>query len=505
MAPRKGDQRPAVTNLNELKSDIIVGKPVKIRKDALEDLIAFFRNPAFQHLHESLKNKEYHGLFEALFKAALDDKEAFLHGKNNQKSSNAAHERLTSCAKALREIVTKGVSKLRSNTMRAVIDHIMDTLPNRDDEFFEPIAQDYMQTLVVLFGSPIYVESLAFHVFDDPNENGWVVCMDFFIRRIRHLLDGADTSSGPGLVGRDSPAPGTARHSSVGPSSVRSRLLDQHGSGQIQRNDLLAPLECLLSLVSASNAPSNLRQHEVSDVVLRILRLPLKLDKLHRIAFAILNRVLCQTAGNDVLLGLAQTRELVPLLSYWWQPRTLDNDELLFAVRDEILKTIHATNLYLDSLLQDDSSAFLLGQVEDLLDVLWGEYSQRNHRSRLRLDDLTFSSMSPSSDHFRTNIFAIRPFSRDAERRWALMEVMSRLEYIFLRHAGSNPQRPPTDDEQPRKRQKTAGGSNRIHHMLLSSDVTIKLTALQLVPFFLPLSSPDEEEILAIVEDLLRK
>lgn len=387
--------------------------------------------------------------------------------------------------------------------MRAVIDHIMDTLPIRDDKFFEPLAQDYMQTLVVLFGCPIYVESLAFHVFDDPDENGWVVCMDFFIRRIRNLLDGAATSSGPGLAGRDSPAPGTARHSSVGPSSVRSRLPDQHGSGQIQRNDLLAPLECLLLLVSASNAPCNLRQHEVSDVVLRILRSPLKLDKLHRIAFAILNRVLCQTAGNDILLGLAQTRELVPLLSYWWQPRTLDNDELLFAVRDEILKTIHATNLYLDSLLQDDSSAVLLGQVEELLDALWGEYSQRNHRSRLRLDDLTFSSMFSSSDHFRTNIFAIRPFFQDAERRWALMEVMSHLEYIYLRHSVNNLQRPTTEDEQPRKRQKTAGGSNRIHHMLLSSDVATRLTALQLVPFFLPLSNPDEEELLAIVEDLV--
>lgn len=433
----------------------------------------------------------------------MDDKESFLHGKPGQKASNAANERLNSCGKALREIVAHGISKLKGNTIRAVLDHIMDTLPDRDGNFFEPLVQDYMPTLVILFGNSAYVESLAFQLFENPKTNGWVVCMDFFIRRIRYLLDGADTSFSPGPVSRDSPAPGIAYHSSVAPSSARSRLLHQHGSGQVQRNDLLAPLECILLLVSASNAPCDLRQQETMEVVLGILRLRLKLDKLHRIALAILNRIFLQNCGNDVVLGQTQTRELVPLLSYWWQPRTLDNDELLFAVRDEILKTIHASHLYLESLLQDGSSTALLSQVEDLLDVLWGEYSQRNHRSRLRLDDLTFSSMAPSSDHFSTNTFAIRPFAQDAERRWALVEVMSRLEYIFLRYNRSHSQRPTTEEEQPRKKQRISGGANRMHQMLLSSDAGIQLTALQLVPFFLPLVNPEEEEILSVVETLM--
>lgn len=432
----------------------------------------------------------------------MDDKETFLNGSSGQKSSNTANERLSNCGKALREIITYGISKLRVNTMKAVVDHIMDTLPNRDEEFFEPLAQDYVQTLVVIFGSPVFVESLSFHLFDDPDANGWVLCVDFFVRRICHLLDSADTSMF-GIVSRDSPAPGTARQSSVGPSSSRSRLLHQHGSGQVQRNDLLAPLECLFSLVSAPNAPCNLRQQELSGIVMRILRLRLKLDKLHKIALAILNEVFLQTAGKDVNLGLAQTRELVPLLSYWWQPRTLDNDELLFAVRDEIMKIIHATHLYLDSLLWDDSSAGLLSQVEDLMDVLWGEYSQRNHRSRLRLDDLTFSSMRPMSQYFSTNTFAMRSFAQGAERRWALIEVMSRLECIFLRHSSDHSQRPATESEQPRKKLRVVGNSSRIHQVLRSSDVSSKLTALQLVPFFLPLSGPAEEEILSVLEDLV--
>lgn len=39
MAPKKkGEERPTVTNLNDLKRDIIVGKPVGDRKQALEGM-----------------------------------------------------------------------------------------------------------------------------------------------------------------------------------------------------------------------------------------------------------------------------------------------------------------------------------------------------------------------------------------------------------------------------------------------------------------------------------
>lgn len=445
-------------------------------------------------LSEALKDKEYHSICEALFQAALADKTVLLSGKGIGKAS----ERLGYCGKALRETVTHGISKFKGRTVRAIIDHITDTLPTYDGDFFEPLAQDYMQTLVIILDSPTHVENLALK-----GGAGWEQCVMFLVDRICNLLDGAESAPASVLMGRDSPAPGTARHSSVGPSSARSRLGTQRGAVQVQRNDLLSLLQCLQSLVSAPNAPCMSKRQEVADAVLRVLQLRFDLDKLHRFAFSILNRILLQTAGDDPALGQHLTRELVPLLGYWWQRRTLDKDELQFLVRDEMLKTMHAVSVYLDYLLQDDPAAALLQQLEELLDELWGEYSSRNPRARLQLDDVTFSSLKASTGHFSTGLFALKPFRQHAERRWAFVEVMSRLEFIFLQHSKCNSQRLMTEDSQPRKRQRRAGGANRIHQKMLSSDAATKLTSLQLLPFFLPVSNLDQDEILTVMEDLL--
>lgn len=442
-----------------------------------------------------LKNKEYHGLCEALFHAALADKQVLLTGKSGVKTANT---RLDLCARALRDTIANGVTKLRGNTVKAVIDHIIDTLPDPDGSFFEPLARNYIQTLETLLANPVHVENLA--LLDG---EGWLKCVDFFIAEISRLFEGVDSSlAGLGFVGRESPVPGTA-HSSIIPSNGRLRNLSQRGTGHPQQNDLLPLIQCLLSLMSAPNAPYMIRRQEISDSVLRVLRLRLNFGKLHRLAFATLNCLILQTAGDDPTLGRTLTVELLPLLSYWWQPRTLDNDELLFSVRDEMLKTIHSIHLYLDSLLHEASSATLLSNVEDLLDNLWSEYSQRSHHSRLRLDDLLFSSITLPPSHFSTSSFTLRPFNQDAERRWALVETIAQLEDIFIRHTRDNSQRPGSGDEQPRKKQRIAGGSHRIHQKMLSSDSAVTLTALQLIPFFLPRNSASGDDISIIVDDLI--
>lgn len=428
----------------------------------------------------------------------MTDKQLLLSGKSSAKTTN---ERLDICGKALRDTVTHGIAKLKANTVRAVIGHITDILPDPDGDFFQPLARDYIQTLVVLLGHPVHVENLA--VFD---ASGWLLCIDFVVARISRLMEDAESSPfGLSLVSRASPAPGTTRQSSGNNLNGRSRNSSQRVGGQLQQNDLTPLMQCLLSLVSTCNAPCLTRRHEITNTVFGILRLRLNFGKLQRVAFATLNCILLKTAGDDPALGRTITTEIIPLLGYWWQPRAIDNDELLFSVRDEMLKTIHGIHLYLDSILQDASSAALLGEVEDLLDSFWAEYSQRSHQSRLRLDDLTFSSLLLPTGHFSTNLFALRPFTQDAERRWAVVEMMSSLESIFQRQACGNSQRPSGEslDMQPRKKQRFVGGSNRLHRKMLSFELAHKMTAFQLIPFFLPHSKPSAEDILAIVDDLM--
>lgn len=446
-----------------------------------------------------MKSKEYHGLLEALFQVALTDKIVCRQPKRT--GHKTALGRLALCGQALRLVVAQGVSKLKANTVRALFDHMADILPENDNDFFEPLAREYFGVLVIVLEHAVHVENLALM-----DAGGWLACADLVVTRLSRLLEDSESSnSGPGLISRDSPAPGTARQSSVARATGPSRISSQRGLVQLTQSEVSSLVECLLSLVSAANAPCMERRQEISSVVLNVLRLRLNFGKVQRTAFATLNCILLKTAGDDPGFGREITMQIVPLLSYWWQPRALDNDELLFFVRDEMLKTIHVVHLYLDSLLQEPSSAALLGAVEDLLDSLWAEYSQRSLQSRLRLEDLTFSSMALPSGHFSTTLFALRPFTEDAERRWAAVETLSRLEAIFLRHASGNSQRPSigNDDVQPRKKQRFAGGAHRVHRKLLSSDAAVRLSALQLIPFFLPSSIASAGEIFTFVDDLL--
>lgn len=448
------------------------------------------------HRSAALKSKEYHGLFEAIFYAVLADKPVALKGA---KGSKSATDRLDLCGKALYATAAYGISKLKPNTLKAVIDHILDTLPDRNGELFKPLARDYSRTVAVLLSYPPHLENLAIS-----DASGWLACVDFAVTGILRLLEGTGlTPFAVALSDRESPAPNSGIPSSASHANGRSQTVKHRVSSSLLQSELPSLVQCLLSLMSASNAFYLERSKQIYDVVLLILRLRIHSQKLNRMLFAILNNILSRTVGNDPAVGRAIATEVVPLLRYCWQPRAIDNDEMLFSVRDEMLKTMHGVHLYIDSLLQDGSSSTLLDDVEDLLDTLWTEYSRRSQQSRLRQEDLTFSSAPVPAGHFRTPLFALRPFAQDAERRWAMIESMSCLEIMVLRHAKSTNRRPDTTEEQPRKRQRLSGGTYRMQQKMMSSDDSVKLTALQLLPFYLPTSTITAEDLAEFVDNLM--
>lgn len=413
---------------------------------------------------------------------------------NEKTGASTARKRASQCAEALRDTVKHGLTRLKRKTVRAVVDHVTQILSNRKGEFFEPLAQDYIQALVVLLSYPVHVEGLA----AIEGSQGWYDCVDFCVDNISRLLENADQDTA--FISRDSPGPGTGTH-----STARSgRSSTQRGATQIQQSKDVQPLvQCLLSLVSAANAPLLDRRQEVSNAVVRVLQLKVSLSLLHKVAFATLNCILSSTSGDDPALGRTLTRELVPLLGHWWQPRSLNQDDMLLSVRDEMLKMIHGLHLYLDSLAQDDSDGLVLRDIESLVETLWTEYSLRDPRTRLQLDDLTFSATPLPSEYFTTDLFGLRPFNMAAERRWALVDVIALLEEIFLRYSRRRLQRPTTEEEQPRKKRRMAGDSHRIHQKMLSLESGVKLTAIQLLPFFLPRCAATAEDVSNTIDDLM--
>ncbi|KAF0322905.1 ataxia telangiectasia mutated [Colletotrichum asianum] len=465
----------------------ISGGTLKERGAGLDDLIFLLDKKGKTAALTDLGDKHYHRIFEGLFRCAIAEKQNFYGGKRT--TAAAAGSRLSKCAEALRLAVAHGASKLKRKTLIAVIDHITQTLPGpgEDADFVEPLLKDYVRSLAALLGHQPNSEHLA--ILD---ADGWLACVDFCIDTVSRYLENADRDS----VSRASPAPGTA---SMGFSTGRSTNPSQRVTGQIHRGTVQDLLHCIYLLVIPPNAPLWRRTKDLSKTLIQILHVRhVGLGQITQLAFASINVLLAATQTDDLSRASSLTRDLVPLVSHWWQGRTVSQDEMLNSVRDEMLKTIFLTHLHLECLVfQEDDH--VLKDIEDLIDSLWQEYSRRDLRSQLQLEDLTFVTHRLPQDYFTIELFGLRPHNRDGERRWALVQNLAILERILWK--ARKQQRSQSPDEQPRKKRKTH--TSRIQEYLQSHNSATQRTALQLVPFLLNLGTYTTTEIAELLPNVI--
>ncbi|KAK4238937.1 hypothetical protein C8A03DRAFT_32994 [Achaetomium macrosporum] len=453
------------------------------RKDAVEGephLLDHFANP--------FDDKSYHSLYEALFGCALLEKESYFGSRKSTKSTANASARLVKCAEALRMAVRHGTTTIKRKTAKAIIDHITQVLPGPEGTYIAPLLKDYVKALGTLLDFSANVEHLAAF-----SGESWETCVNFCVEALSRYLESGDRDSAS--LSRASPAPGTTtRSGSVGVSQ---------GSGQIGSQVALDFLTCLNSLVSASNAPVPRKADKISNVVLQILQLrQMRVGELQKAAFSTFNIIFQHIQADDVSLAKRLVKSLIPLVSHWWQPRALSRDAMLNSIRDEMLKTIYGTHLYVESLLRESSDDAFFQDVEDLLDALWSDYSRREERARLQLDDVTFTGMRLPADHPSTAVFSLRPYNQAGEQNWALLENLAILEAAYSRYSQRVHSQQQPENGQPRKRRRMAGSSNRIHQKLQSLDPAVRLSALQLIPFLSRQEHLSLEDTVETIADL---
>ncbi|KAI3344085.1 phosphatidylinositol 3 [Ustulina deusta] len=464
----------------------------------LDDLIHIFKHQATASHLLKLDDKNYHRLFESLFRYTLSEKEAYYHGKG---SKTVASSRLTKCAEVLRLSVEHGASKLKRKTFLAVIDHITDILPHSDDGLVPPLVSDYTKALATLLGHGANVEILATH-----DSDGWFTCVDFVVEIISQYAEDADRDVG---ISRASPAPLSGISMTLPTLTPRSRNAPKRNNSNDRspRGHLSDLMECLSSLVAAPNAPLLQRTKEIASVALQVLQLRyLGLSQLHQLAFAVINAVLVATQTDDTAQTSSLAVECLPLIIYWWQARTASKyDALLNVVRTEMLKVLYNIHLQLEFLARENNETTLLEDIENLSEVLWSEYSKRDDRAQLQQDDLAYIVNHHAINHFYLQLFALRPFNVEGERQWAVVQILAMLEAIMWKRAQSSHTSPTSDknSEQPRKKQRKDAGFSRLRYKLRSIDLSTQFAALQMVPFFVSDINITAEEMCDILSILI--
>ena len=425
-----------------------------------------------------------------------------LHDKPNyydKKKSNAAAVRLGKCATAIRTAAARGASKLGRKTLFAVVDHITQVLPGGpSNDYVQPLLQDYVKALAEILSRPANVELLA-------RQDGqvWEICVDFFLD-IAHYILPAEEDVPFLTLSRASPVPALIATRSTGSSTPSSQIQKRAGAGAGEGGPLKDILDGLLYLITAANAPVQRKFKDIMTVVFRVLELKhLSLGSVQTLGFAITNAIFSSTQADDLEHANVSTRRLLPLMSYWWRAEKVSQDEGIRALRNEILKSISLTHLHLEHLALKASDDGILRNLEDLIDNLWTEYSKRGEAFRLQLSDLTFTPSTLPSYYPQLPFFGLRPHNKYGESHWAVVQNLAILEHISELASNKSTSNGTVDDPQPRKRRRMRQDSNRIRLRLKAIDLTVRRTALQVVPFLLENNSLKHDELADLLPDLV--
>ncbi|KUJ09924.1 phosphatidylinositol 3 [Mollisia scopiformis] len=466
---------------------------VRQRDEAVTDLKAAFNRFPRSNV-DVLTDKSYHKIYEVLFKTALNEKKAVLTAKKATKT--AATKRLTDCGDAIRVVVKAGASKLKSKTVDAVADHILQVLPTGDGGYDELLADSYFKALNALFESPVNAERLKSEV--------WLEIVDFCLRGINDFLgDPEDEPSGlphtfSGL-GTGQSSGSIARTSSRGQSRPNARI-----------NQNLSDLfQTILQLVSAPNAPLFERYEMIADSTMLLLTSHgSSVGQVHQTAFSILNTILRFTRMDRTLFSRAVAYKTIPVVSRIWQGKSLAKDEMLNNVRDEMFIFMFSIFLHLEREVRDGKNEEILSNLEELLDALRTDYSARSERDQLQLDDLELlgqdKTLYPSPFHL--DFFQLRPYNSKAERNWALLLIIGILERLVslgqdLKRTAMNDDLN-TDDVHPIKRQRTTQVLDRLLSPLRAINEKSRTAGLQIIPFVLQECQLSASELAGLIGQL---
>lgn len=472
------------------------------RSKALRNLKEIFDKRHGAENLDLLKDNAYHSIFEAIFKVVLVEKQSFLGSKKN--TSSQAFTRLNLCADAIRVVIKAGASKLKARTLEAIVDHIIQTLPNPNGEYCEPLADNYIHALTALVDHAANVERLKVQP--------WTDLVGFCLEGLdQYLGDSEGTPVGRSRAGTPR---GFQGHKAINTSelAIRSTSVNREKKGQatwVTRKHVENLLYTLISLVSASNAPLIGRTGKIASSIIHFLQSEgNNVSQLHQSTFSIMNTVILFTREDSLSFSQSAAQDLVPIISRFWQGKSVaKDDKMLNSVRDEMLAFLFNIHLHLEQSVRADESGGLASQLEHLLDILRADYAKRSDQRQLRLEDVDMSdfNMEMRKTHpFQLYAFRLRPHNLRAERNWAVLQTIGILErLISLRDKNKRPLDKFGDsnsDQHTRKRPRLAQTSDRLLTPLKSEDENVRLAGLQITSFMLQqvqLSAPALEVLVS--------
>ncbi|KAK4539973.1 hypothetical protein LTR36_009943 [Oleoguttula mirabilis] len=456
------------------KTEQVEAHGVKERGEGLQNLKYVLRQNQQSPNIENLGDVSYHRIYEILFRVAVSEHTVWLNAKTATTRS-AADTRLSNTASALRLAVEVGTRMVRLKTIKALLDHVSQSLPLASGGLCTPLALDYAKCLRTALSHQPHVE----HLPQKDWERTAVFCIET-IKMTEHEMADDDAMSGAELNSTAGTTNGTSYRSS------RSHYKESAGSQTMRSlvkqvtEELIGSL-CLLT--AAPNARIGSRASDLLWSLIDFLKANAVAGRSHQEAFAAINHVLARISTENITLTQKATSHLIRLIRHFWPQKST-------MLKDEMLVTLLYLRPFVTHLMRQEEALTLRTELSGLLDVLRTEYGKRAEREILHLDDLRLaihyadSAGEPGSIH--TVIFGLRCAGARAEANWTLVSMLATLCSLLgagARELASSDEDEDVVDARPRKRQRLSNDYQDTVSATGKGSASSRACALQTITF----------------------
>lgn len=454
---------------------------VSTRRQALKNLKHLLQLTRSHPLLNSLKDKNVHVVFDKLFTQATQDRSSWVRASKG-KTLAAATEQLQLCSSTFRCAVETFCPVMRAKTVKAILGHIIQTLPTADGQFCLPLTLDYFKSMSLILEHQPHTEHL------DPET--WKDVVDFCVESIadlnRQMEDKSDidvataTISGSLPRGAQTPARPTTENT--------ARIAEL--------------FSCIRSLVSASASPLLQAAAGIVKCVCDFLRSSIGSSTSRQTHFAILNSCLMRMSPNSGAFVLKTIPETLPLIRSLWIKTPREN-------RDEMLATMVYLQHHIAACCDNSKGEVIAPIMEDLFQTMVEDYLGAREKTQLNLDDILLGVETPAPPTIlpmqSTNMY-LKVIGKDAEFKWTLVNVVAFMAaWLDVRQQNGADKQDDAGERSP-KRQRM---STMLELLLLqeirsrASDSRIK-AALNLVYFLVQTRPLKVSELEATVDALIQ-
>ncbi|KAJ6102700.1 hypothetical protein N7486_005127 [Penicillium sp. IBT 16267x] len=435
----------------------------KDRAEGLADLKHILQQNKQSSKLLDLSDKACQKIFESLFRFVALERSIYNRAqRSNSKSPSST--RLSTCASVLRAAVDTFLRNLRAKTVRAIIDHITETIPIPGEDLWEPLSVDYTKCLASLLRHSPHTEHLG--------DAEWGKLMDFCLAAI-NVEDGNENKLSTRSGYRSAPEEALDGSDSRSSSFRMTPTPTLREKTMGDRNNIGEILVCIQLLTASPSAPVQAAAENILQSLVELVKSPAKMvGNAHQLAFSSIKTIISKVFFDQSDLVRSSLLTLIPVIRRLWTTK-------FRSLKDELLATLMLCMAILVDLAAKDPTESLMRLVERLTDSLHSEYVKRPEKDQLQIDEIVFyHTMADSS----ASIYGPRFGNTRSEHNWTILWVIANLFKISETLAGQLPDSK-SDHETSHKRQRVDSVMEDIVRDATSATGTRRICALQLIPF----------------------